>query len=63
MLLLLYIQYSIEGVIVDIMPTDSSVIGFSNRWYKEGFQNAELKSIGENESVCIPIRVFDCYKA
>lgn len=44
-------RYSIEGVIVDIMPTDSSIIGFSNRWYKEGFQNAELKSIGENESV------------
>lgn len=33
-------RYQIQGIIVDIMPTDPSVIGFSNRWYPEGFSNA-----------------------
>jgi hypothetical protein len=46
-------RYSIEGVIVDIMPTDPSIIGFSNRWYKEGYQYAEQISIAENEYVFV----------
>jgi hypothetical protein len=33
-------RYSIQGIIVDVMPTDPAVIGFSNRWYPEGFENA-----------------------
>ena len=33
-------RYKIQGMIVDIMPTDPSVIGFSNRWYPDGFKNA-----------------------
>lgn len=33
-------RYHIQGIIVDIMPTDPKVIGFSNRWYPEGFANA-----------------------
>ena len=33
-------RYTIQGIIVDVMPTDDKAIGFSNRWYPEGFQNA-----------------------
>lgn len=33
-------RYKIQGMIVDIMPTDPSVIGFGNRWYPDGFKNA-----------------------
>jgi predicted nucleotidyltransferase len=33
-------RFKIEGIIVDIMPTDASVIGFTNRWYADGFKNA-----------------------
>ena len=33
-------RYKIQGIIVDIMPTDDEAIGFSNRWYPEGFKNA-----------------------
>ncbi len=35
-------RYIIQGIIVDIMPTDPTVIGFSNRWYPEGFERAIL---------------------
>jgi len=33
-------RYIIQGIIVDIMPTNPAVIGFSNRWYPEGFEKA-----------------------
>lgn len=27
-----------KGIKLDVMPTDSDVLGFSNRWYEEGIQ-------------------------
>lgn len=33
-------RYKIQGIIVDIMPTDDKSIGFSNIWYPEGFAKA-----------------------
>ena len=33
-------RYKIQGIIVDIMPTDDSSIGFNNIWYTKGFENA-----------------------
>ena len=33
-------RYRIQGIIVDIMPTNDASIGFSNIWYPEGFENA-----------------------
>lgn len=29
-------RYKIDGLVVDIMPTNPDVLGFSNRWYKDG---------------------------
>jgi predicted nucleotidyltransferase len=34
-------RYTIQGIIVDVMPTNPDVIGFSNRWYPEGFATAK----------------------
>ena len=33
-------RYKIQGIIVDIMPTEDATVGFNNRWYKEGFENS-----------------------
>jgi predicted nucleotidyltransferase len=33
-------RYNIGGLKVDIMPTQPEVIGFANRWYQEGLENA-----------------------
>ena len=33
-------RYKIAGLTVDIMPTHPSVLGFTNRWYPEGVENA-----------------------
>jgi len=34
-------RYTIQGIIVDVMPTKPEAIGFSNRWYPEGFAGAK----------------------
>lgn len=33
-------RYKVQGIIVDIMPTSSGILGFSNIWYPDGFKNA-----------------------
>lgn len=33
-------RYRVHGIIVDVMPTGENVLGFSNRWYPEGYKNA-----------------------
>jgi hypothetical protein len=29
-----------EGILIDVMPCDESVLGFSNRWYRPGIANS-----------------------
>jgi len=33
-------RYRIQGIIVDIIPTNEPSIGFSNIWYPKGFENS-----------------------
>jgi len=47
-------RYKIQGVVVDIMPTSGDVLGFTNRWYAEGFLNAMDLDLGQN----LIIKVF-----
>ena len=46
-------RYIYDGLTVDIMPTDESVLGFSNRWYKEGFSNLVTYQVDERTTVNI----------
>src|SRR6185437_3477605 len=46
-------RYIVNGVIVDIMPTDSAVIGFSNRWYSECFEKSILYKIDKDTVIKI----------
>lgn len=46
-------RYTIHGIIVDIMPTDSTILGFSNRWYAEGFNNAVPYTLDEETVILI----------
>ncbi len=41
-------RWSFQEVIVDIMPTDEKILGFSNRWYAEAIRNAEEVGIDED---------------
>ncbi len=36
-------------LVLDLMPTDSSILGFSNRWYCPALENAQRTKIGNYE--------------
>jgi predicted nucleotidyltransferase len=46
-------RYKIQGIIVDIIPTGKDVLGFSNKWYPEGFKYAINYRIDEHQTVKI----------
>lgn len=46
-------RFLIQGLTVDVMPTDETILGFSNQWYKQGFDSAINFPIDELHSVKI----------
>ena len=46
-------RYKIQGIIVDIMPTNDPSIGFTNIWYPEGFEKAVDHEIDERSIIKI----------
>jgi predicted nucleotidyltransferase len=34
-------------LILDMMPTDSKILGFSNRWYQQALEYAEIAEVGD----------------
>lgn len=32
-------RWEFKGILVDVMPVEGKVLGFTNRWYPEGFEN------------------------
>lgn len=41
-------RYIIHGIIVDVMPTEETILGFRNRWFPEGVAHAMQVKIEEN---------------
>ena len=46
-------RYKINGITVDIMPTDETSIGFKNKWYSSGFKKAIPHSIDNDTTIYI----------
>jgi predicted nucleotidyltransferase len=46
-------RYKLQGIIVDVMPTEPKVIGFANRWYPRGFDTAIDFQLDKNTSIKI----------
>ena len=44
-------RWNINGIIVDIMPTDEKILGFSNEWYIDAIKTAEWEEIEEKLSI------------
>lgn len=44
-----------DGIIVDVLSTDQTVLGFSNRWYAPGLQHPLVVPVGDDDE----IRVFE----
>jgi predicted nucleotidyltransferase len=46
-------RFLIQGLIIDLMSTDQTSLGFNNRWYADGFRNAVWVKIDEEHTVRI----------
>jgi predicted nucleotidyltransferase len=46
-------RFKIQGIIVDVMPTRSTVLGFTNKWYEEGFSKPMHKKLHEGLNIKI----------
>lgn len=44
-------RYRKGDVIIDFMPTDENVLGFSNRWYKQAISSFSIMPLAENLSI------------
>src|SRR5205814_3886683 len=38
-------RFVVSGVKVDVMPTDESILGFSNKWYKTAIERAKALTL------------------
>jgi predicted nucleotidyltransferase len=45
-------------LVLDLMPTDPSILGFSNRWYRPALENAQRAKIGGCEILLITAPYF-----
>lgn len=48
-------RYKLEDLIVDVMPISESILGFSNKWYSEGFETAIEYAIDDH----CRVKIFD----
>jgi len=46
-------RYKVNGITVDVMPTSEDILGFSNRWYKQAFENAMQVTVDTDYNVSI----------
>jgi hypothetical protein len=42
-----------KGIKVDVMPADSKVLGFSNKWYPEGIDNKITKVLPDGNKIFV----------
>ncbi len=46
-------RWRFSGIIVDIMPINKDILGFSNRWYKEGIKNITTAVLNDGQKIKI----------
>lgn len=46
-------RYKYHDIVVDIMPTDAKILGFTNIWYKEGIKNCTKFDLDNGRSIQI----------
>lgn len=42
-----------QDILIDVMPSDSEVLGFSNRWYEEGIENKISKKLPDGTEIFV----------
>lgn len=51
-------RFQVQGITVDVMPTQPQIIGFSNQWYPEGFAQAITITLDTQEIKIFPLPYF-----
>lgn len=46
-------RWEYRGILVDVMPLDGEVLGFSNRWYPEGFEHSTPAGLPDGQEIRI----------
>lgn len=44
-------RWRIDGIAVDVMPTDEEILGFSNQWYPQALRTATTREIADNMAI------------
>lgn len=44
-------RWDCDGILIDVMPIDKSVLGFSNRWYKDAQNNAFHQDLSNSKTI------------
>lgn len=44
-------RWNYRGIQVDVMPTEGSILGFKNRWYREGMAHAESFTLPDGQEI------------
>jgi predicted nucleotidyltransferase len=51
-------RWTYQGLTVDIMPTDSTILGFGNPWYAAGFAQAIPYTLPDNSTIRVLSPVY-----
>lgn len=51
-------RFLVDEIIVDVMPDNAEILGFSNRWYRDAVDTAERHSIGNIEIRVVSAPLF-----
>lgn len=46
-------RWEFKGILVDVMPIEGSILGFTNRWYPEGFENRISSTLPDGRQIWI----------
>lgn len=46
-------RWVIDGLAVDVMPTDEVILGFSNRWYRQALHHASVRQIADDMAILL----------
>jgi hypothetical protein len=51
-------RYVKGDLVLDLMPADPKILGFSNKWYRAGVNRADSQQVGKYEINILPVEYF-----
>lgn len=51
-------RWRYQGLTIDVMPTDPTILGFGNPWYSEGFAHAQVYTLPDETTIRVLSPVY-----